>query len=134
MLEELNKSNLNATSVSELCKSKSMGVNLGDILNVLDGIIETPGRILVITSNHPEKIDPALLRPGRIDIKIHMDGLRRKEITEIINLFFPTDEYSLSDIDKIPEHSISVAQVVNFCRLYKNATDVISRCVSQSEI
>lgn len=134
MLEELNKANLNTSSVSEICKSKTNGINLGDILNVLDGIIETPGRILVITSNHPEKIDPALLRPGRIDIKIHLDGLRRKEITEMIHFFFPTDECLLSDIDKIPEHSLSVAQVVNFCRLSKNATDVIKRCVSQSEI
>ena len=33
---------------------------LSDLLNVLDGTVETPGRILVMTTNHPEPLDPAL--------------------------------------------------------------------------
>ena len=37
---------------------------------VFDGLLEMPGRIIIITTNHPEKIDKALLRPGRIDRKI----------------------------------------------------------------
>jgi len=43
-----------------------------DILNAWDGIIETPGRILIISSNHYEKLDPALVRPGRIDITLEL--------------------------------------------------------------
>ena len=42
-------------------------LNLSGMLNVLDGVVETPGRMLVMTSNHPEALDPALIRPGRID-------------------------------------------------------------------
>ena len=42
-------------------------LNLAGILNTLDGVVDTPGRLLVMTSNHPEKLDPALIRPGRID-------------------------------------------------------------------
>mgnify|MGYP003683367193 CR=1 FL=1 len=37
------------------------------LLNVLDGVVETPGRLLIMTTNHPEKLDPAITRPGRID-------------------------------------------------------------------
>jgi hypothetical protein len=37
------------------------------LLNVLDGVVDTPGRIVVMTSNHPDKLDPALIRPGRIN-------------------------------------------------------------------
>ena len=37
-------------------------------LNLWDGIRETPGRIIVITSNHYDQLDPALIRPGRIDM------------------------------------------------------------------
>lgn len=47
-------------------------ITLSFLLNLLDGILETPGRILIITSNYPEKLDSAFIRPGRIDIKIQM--------------------------------------------------------------
>lgn len=47
-------------------------VTLSTILNVLDGIRENDGRVLIITSNHYEKLDPALTRRGRIDIEIDM--------------------------------------------------------------
>jgi hypothetical protein len=42
-------------------------LDLSGLLNVLDGILETPGRIVIMTSNYPELLDSALLRPGRID-------------------------------------------------------------------
>jgi hypothetical protein len=47
-------------------------ITLSFILNIIDGIRETPGRILVITSNHYDKIDKALIRPGRIDMTLEM--------------------------------------------------------------
>ncbi len=42
-------------------------LNLAGLLNVLDGVIDTPDRIIVMTTNVPEMLDPALVRPGRID-------------------------------------------------------------------
>lgn len=129
ILEEL----LKTTSLSEksnISKGKDNdGVKLGDILNVLDGIIETPGRIIVITSNFPDRIDPALLRPGRIDVQLNLSGVRRKELTDIVSFFFPgTDAHVLRDIDKIQENSLSIAQIVNFCRTCSSAGDVIQKC------
>jgi ATP-dependent 26S proteasome regulatory subunit len=38
-------------------------LNLSGLLNVLDGVVDTPGRIVIMTSNHPELLDPALFRP-----------------------------------------------------------------------
>lgn len=45
-------------------------LSLDDLLNMWDGIRETPGRIIVITSNFYHKLDKALIRPGRIDLEI----------------------------------------------------------------
>lgn len=45
-------------------------LTLDDLLNMWDGIRETPGRIIVITSNFYDKLDKALIRPGRIDLEI----------------------------------------------------------------
>merc|ERR1712083_571048 len=47
-------------------------LNLAGLLNVLDGVVDTPGRVVVMTTNHPDKLDPALIRPGRINKRIHL--------------------------------------------------------------
>lgn len=46
------------------------------LLNVLDGVVDTPGRIVIMTTNHPETLDAALIRPGRIDKKIYLGYMR----------------------------------------------------------
>lgn len=46
------------------------------LLNVLDGVVDTPGRIVIMTTNHLDVLDQALIRPGRIDKKIHLDYMR----------------------------------------------------------
>ncbi|GAB9477134.1 Arrestin domain-containing protein a, partial [Globisporangium polare] len=51
-------------------KEKSDKLNLSGLLNVLDGVIDCPGRIVIMTTNHPEKLDPALVRPGRVNKKL----------------------------------------------------------------
>ncbi|KAF2572903.1 hypothetical protein F2Q70_00001031 [Brassica cretica] len=49
-------------------------VTLSGILNFIDGLWSSAGdeRIIVFTTNHKEQLDPALLRPGRMDMHIHM--------------------------------------------------------------
>ena len=58
-------------------------IHLDDILNVIDGIRETPGRILVMTSNHYDKLDEALVRPGRIDLTISLSKVSKKVVSEM---------------------------------------------------
>src|SRR5262249_56964143 len=48
------------------------GVTLSGLLNALDGVSSREGRILFLTTNHPEKLDPALVRPGRVDRKVEL--------------------------------------------------------------
>ncbi len=62
-------------------------LNLATILNVLDGILEIPGRILIATSNHPEKIDEAFLRPGRFDYTIEFTRATDIHIRSAIHRF-----------------------------------------------
>lgn len=47
-------------------------MTLDVILNKFDGLIELSKIILVITTNHIEKLDPALIRAGRMDIKLEL--------------------------------------------------------------
>ncbi|KAI9716422.1 MAG: hypothetical protein M1812_005317 [Candelaria pacifica] len=46
------------------------GISLSALLNIIDGVASSEGRILVMTTNHIEKLDKALLRPGRVDMNI----------------------------------------------------------------
>lgn len=62
-------------------------LNLSVLLNILDGVLETPGRIVIMTSNEPEKLDPALIRPGRIDINIEFCKCTRDDIIDIVEGF-----------------------------------------------
>jgi chaperone BCS1 len=48
-------------------------VTLGGLLNCLDGPCSKDGRLVCITTNAPNNLDPALIRPGRIDSRIHFD-------------------------------------------------------------
>jgi len=48
---------------------KASGVSISGLLNAFDGLASGEGRILFLTTNHETHIDPALLRPGRIDHK-----------------------------------------------------------------
>jgi len=48
------------------------GVTFSGVLNALDGITASEGRVVVLTTNHPEKLDPALIRPGRVDMVLDL--------------------------------------------------------------
>ena len=71
-------------------KSKKDQLNLAGILNVLDGVVDTPGRILIMTTNHPELLDPALVRPGRIDKKILLGHMNFDNFISMIEHYFQT--------------------------------------------
>lgn len=67
-------------------------LTLSFLLNLLDGVLETPGRILVITSNYPERIDKALIRPGRIDVKVEFKHADKQFILDMLNHFYECDK------------------------------------------
>jgi hypothetical protein len=66
-------------------------LSLAGLLNVLDGVVDSPGRIIIMTTNHPEKLDPALVRPGRIDKKILLGHMTAPDIVSMLEHFFLTD-------------------------------------------
>jgi chaperone BCS1 len=59
-----------ALEINAKNKNKTQGISLSGLLNTIDGVASHEGRVLVITTNYPEKLDEALIRPGRIDVKV----------------------------------------------------------------
>ena len=87
-------------------------ITLDDILNMWDGIRETPGRILIMTSNHYHDLDPALIRPGRIDISHEMKNASYQTIRNLYDHLFnqAIDEPTLLLIN---EYFYSPAELIN---------------------
>ncbi len=68
-------------------KETNSSVSLSGLLNAIDGVFTCYGRILVLTTNHPEVLDSALIRPGRIDSKYLFDNCDKKQINKYLFLF-----------------------------------------------
>jgi chaperone BCS1 len=65
------------------------GVTLSGLLNVLDGFYAPSGVAFVMTTNHVEALDPALLRAGRIDYKVYMGKADDQQKVDLYLRFFP---------------------------------------------
>ena len=88
-------------------------LTLSGLLNAIDGVFSTDGRILIMTTNHPEVLDEALIRPGRIDSKYLFDICDFNQIKDLFKIFFNKnpDENLLKEIKSekySPAHITSV--------------------------
>jgi hypothetical protein len=107
-------------------------LNLGFFLNLLDGVLETPGRILIISTNYPEKLDRALVRPGRVDLKIHMDKCSPTMIRDIFNHYYSCSSRSSGDDDMAPlvaalyAKELTPAELYQICFKYKTMAECVA--------
>ena len=68
--------------------SGERSVKMDDILNILDGIDTKSSRIItVLTTNHLENINPAMLRPGRLDAIIDVTAPDAKAVEKLVRLY-----------------------------------------------
>lgn len=83
------------------------GVTLSGLLNVVDGFGASHGRVIIMTTNHIEKLDPALIRPGRVDVKVEFKHASREQIDTLFTRFYPDAPVSLCQ--GIPEDTLSMS-------------------------
>lgn len=83
-------------------------LTLSFLLNLLDGVVETPGRIIIMTSNYPERLDKALIRPGRIDLILRFGYCTLEVINEMFQSFY--EDISL-EFEGIVRHEITPAKL-----------------------
>jgi chaperone BCS1 len=67
-------------------------ISLSALLNILDGVASQEGRVLIMTTNHIEKLDDALIRPGRVDMTIKFDLASNEMMKTIFRAIFATLE------------------------------------------
>lgn len=64
-------------------------LSFSGLLNAIDGVGAQQGRPLFMTTNHAEKLDPALVRPGRIDVRLTLGPASKVQAQRLHRLFFP---------------------------------------------
>jgi hypothetical protein len=72
---------------------KSSTLTLSNILNLLDGVLELSESIIIMTTNHPEHLDPALIRPGRINLKLHLGKMSLPCAQQMLKYYYETDVF-----------------------------------------
>lgn len=77
------KSDVNSSFSAQQHKQPRMSVSFSGLLNAIDGVASHEGRILIMTTNHRERLDPALIRPGRVDMQIEFGYAGRNTLGEI---------------------------------------------------
>lgn len=87
-------------------------ITLSFLLNLFDGVLETPGRITFMTTNFVDKLDKAFTRPGRIDIISKFGFADQSQLIEIIEHRYDTklDDIQLNIINNLP-YCITPAEV-----------------------
>ena len=98
-------------------------LTLSCLLNLLDGVLEAPGRIVVMTTNYIEKLDSALIRPGRIDLICEFKKCTNQSIIEFIEMFYDIsldDDYK-NQIYGLHEYTITPAEMTKV--MFENFED-----------
>lgn len=87
-------------------------LSLSGLLNALDGAETQDGLITVLTTNHIEKLDPALVRSGRIDRNFHLGYIEAEGVSHMFKWFYETDETPAVVPDAVGLAGVSPADVV----------------------
>lgn len=87
-------------------------IDLAYLLQKLDGLESAENRIIIATTNNPERINPALLRPGRFDIKICLGLCTSNMIVDILSNFYKGGRDKIQKAN-IPANKYSPLQLIN---------------------
>ncbi|EED12408.1 bcs1 AAA-type ATPase, putative [Talaromyces stipitatus ATCC 10500] len=128
--------------------SAATSVSLSGLLNAIDGVSSQEGRILIMTTNSPESLDKALIRPGRVDMHIAFELPSKVDMQELFLSMYrddtvsvihgcevntnkeqdKTDNRHLESLavrfaDSIPERKFSLAALQGYLLQYKRSPE-----------
>ncbi|KAI9331746.1 hypothetical protein BDR26DRAFT_841135 [Obelidium mucronatum] len=107
-------------------KSLFTGFTLSMLLNCLDGHMLNENIMIIMTSNHPEVLDPALIRPGRIDLHLSLGYCTHYQLNKMYQSVMDDPTVSF-DFEKYPvaEHTIAPCDALRIMILYRSNPELI---------
>ncbi|KAJ3337875.1 hypothetical protein HDU93_000375 [Gonapodya sp. JEL0774] len=70
-------------------RSSKTGVDFSTLINALDGVATASGLVVFMTTNHLDKLEPALIRPGRVDFCAEISVPSREAVLEALRTLAP---------------------------------------------
>lgn len=89
LLEDIDAVHVSRMTAANDDEEKAPSLSLGGILNALDGIAPLEGCIVIMTTNHIEKLDPALRRKGRVDGEIELPIIEPPAVQKHFEKLYP---------------------------------------------
>jgi len=91
-------------------------LSFNGLLNALDGVAAQEGCLVFLTTNHLEKLDPALIRPGRCDVHLLINNASSAQIAGMLRRFYPQIDQDLAHslAARVPSYALSMARVQEF--------------------
>ena len=105
--------------------SDNPSLTFSNLLNILDGVLYKHGSIIFLTTNHPEKLDHALMRIGRVDMIFEINYPCKKQIKNMFDNMMDisnndTDENDFKNFyDCIRDKKITMSAIINFLFRYR---------------
>ncbi|TNN68539.1 Mitochondrial chaperone BCS1 [Liparis tanakae] len=81
------------------------------LLNALDGVASSEARIVFMTTNFIDRLDPALIRPGRVDLKQYIGNCTRQQLAQMFRRFYPDEP--ASDGERFAERALAAHSEVS---------------------
>ena len=92
--------------------SYKSSVTFSGLLNALDGVASSEERIIFMTTNHFDRLDPALIRPGRVDLKEFLDDAAPEQARRLFVRFYGRSEHrGIKQTDDVVEVKTGLAGV-----------------------
>ncbi|KAL6255177.1 mitochondrial chaperone BCS1 [Pogonomyrmex barbatus] len=113
-------------------------VTFSGLLNCLDGVASTEARILFMTTNYLDRLDPALVRPGRVDVKEYIGWCSQNQVEQMFLRFYKEpgkDSGSLAKqfADSVMsfKKNVSPAQIQGYFMFHKSNPNAVINNVGQ---
>ncbi|CAG9853623.1 unnamed protein product [Phyllotreta striolata] len=110
-------------------------VTFSGLLNCLDGVASTEARIVFMTTNYIQRLDPALIRPGRVDMQEYIGWCTQDQIEQMYLRFYDEPdaaEHAKLFAEKVAqlETNMSPAQIQGYFMVHKHSEfkDVMANC------
>jgi mitochondrial chaperone BCS1 len=108
---------------------KSLGrLSFSALLNSLDGAGAVEGSIAILTTNHRERLDPALIRPGRCDREFELGYLTAVSCAQMFQRFFAEPELAQEVADRLEDLQVSPAAFQSYLQRQENAKIAAADC------
>jgi len=88
--------------------NKQSKISFSCLLNCLDGALSKENVITIMTTNHIERLDPALIRPGRVDVQLEIPKASQDEVSEYLSLFY---DQPINDIPPVTAPMSSIQEI-----------------------